>query len=80
MALGPGKYDEVCTAVRKQTHAAGVVLVIISGDLGSGFSVQAPLPMTQALPDLLEQLAKDIRESGELNRVPPIPAQHKQAE
>lgn len=40
MAFGPGKYDSLATYVREQTKAACVVLTVIGGDKGSGFSVQ----------------------------------------
>jgi hypothetical protein len=41
MAVGPGKYDPECTAVRLATRAETVILVVIGGDRGNGFSVQA---------------------------------------
>lgn len=63
MAYGPGKYDDVCTQVREQTNAEGVIVVIANGDKGSGFSCQASPEMTANLPHLLESMAKQIRES-----------------
>jgi hypothetical protein len=39
---------------------------VFGGNKGSGFSCQADLPTTLALPDVLEQVAKQIRESGAL--------------
>ena len=61
MAIGPGKYDELCTKVREQAGADGVVLIVANGKQGSGFSVQAPIDMHAALPGVLESLAESIR-------------------
>ena len=38
--FGPGKYDELCTAAREETKAVGVVLIVIDGEHGNGFSCQ----------------------------------------
>ena len=41
-----------------------VVLMVINGDRGNGFSVQTHDPrLLAALPDLLERVAADMRES-----------------
>jgi hypothetical protein len=61
MPLGPGKYDDLCTDIRQQSGADGVVLIVLNGRLGSGFSCQADLKRTAQLPDLLEDLARQIR-------------------
>lgn len=66
MALGPGKYDDLCTYVREQTQAEGTIVIVLGGNKGSGFSCQADLPTTLRLPDMLERLAKDIRASEAL--------------
>lgn len=59
---GPGKYDPVCTVARTATEAAGVVLIVIDGNNGSGFSVQAVAPVIAELPALLREVAKGIEE------------------
>ena len=65
MADGPGIYDDLCTQVREQTQAVGVVLLIVNGNLGSGFSVQTKNPaLNDELPNMLEDMAKLIREDG----------------
>lgn len=69
MAWGPGKYDHLCTLVREKvgmvdTSPGGVVVVVFGGDKGHGFSVQADLQTTLALPDILESIAKQIRQDG----------------
>lgn len=61
MAIGQGKYDDLCTYVRAQTQAAGVIVLVIDGAKGSGFSCQADLPTTLRVPDMLEHMAAQIR-------------------
>lgn len=63
MAFGPGKYDDLCTYAREAAKAQGVVLIVTDGERGSGFSVQGPLEVHMALPELLEQAALQIRAS-----------------
>lgn len=40
MAIGPGKYDDLCTHVRTAANAGGAVVVVFAGDKGTGFSCQ----------------------------------------
>jgi DNA-binding XRE family transcriptional regulator len=65
MALGPGKYDDVCTMVREQVgigdRPGGAIVIVIGGNRGQGFSVQADLATTVALPEILENIASAIR-------------------
>lgn len=67
MPRGPGKYDEVCTAARLATLADAVVLIVIDGDKGSGFSVQSvttrSVAITARLPALLRSVADKIEAS-----------------
>ena len=63
MPLGPGKYDDFTTQVREKTHARGVILLVVSGDKGSGFSCQSDAIVLEQLPDLLEYMAQEIRGS-----------------
>jgi hypothetical protein len=62
--FGPGKYDDLASYVREQAGVedGAVVVIIIGGNKGPGFSCQADLESTLMLPDLLEDLAKRIRE------------------
>lgn len=62
--IGPGKYDDLCTTVRKKAKARGAIVIVLGGNKGNGFSCQADLASTLMLPDLLETLAKQIRERG----------------
>lgn len=70
MTLGPGKYDDVCTMVAEKVgigeRGGGVAVIIFGGNKGNGFSVQADLRTTLLMPDILEEMAKQIRASGPL--------------
>jgi len=67
MAIGPGKYDDLCTYVRDQVGIAeegqsgGVIVIVLGGNKGSGFSCQADLKTTLLLPDMLEDVARQMR-------------------
>jgi hypothetical protein len=59
---GPGKYDDVATVARESAGAVAVLLIVIHGDRGSGFSVQTLEPdLLPVLPALLEETARQIR-------------------
>lgn len=60
MPLGPGKYDELATLAREAAGAEGVILIVINGSQGGGFSCQAPLHIQLALPKILRAVADDI--------------------
>ena len=60
MAIGPGKYDHLATFVRQQTDALAVILIVLDGDKGAGFSVQARGDVALSLPALLRRVADDI--------------------
>jgi hypothetical protein len=64
----PGKYDELCTYVREQAEAGTVILIVLGGNKGHGFSVQTTLEDSRTfLPELLENVAADIRRTGKVN-------------
>ena len=62
MPIGPGKYDDLCTLLRERAgigeQGGGVLVIVLGGNRGNGFSCQADLATTMALPELLEA---DIR-------------------
>jgi hypothetical protein len=60
MALGPGKYDEACTAARVAARAQGALLLIFQGQHGNGFSAQVPADMLSRIPEGLRQVANEI--------------------
>lgn len=62
MALGPGKYDQLCTDAREGAQAEGAILIVLNGQFGHGFSIQATAEITVALPGLLRQVAKNIED------------------
>jgi hypothetical protein len=69
MALGAGKYDDLCALVRERAGISdgavgGVVLIVIGGDRGNGVSMQADFITTLKLPDILAGLAEKIRDNG----------------
>lgn len=62
MPLGAGKYDAEATYVRERTEAHGVIVIVINGRDGSGFSAQfVDYSLIPELPGVLEDLARDIR-------------------
>jgi hypothetical protein len=63
MALGPGKYDALCTVARETAKAEGVVLIVLKGKFGSGFSVQADVELLAGLPEFLRNAADEIDRS-----------------
>jgi hypothetical protein len=68
MTQGAGKYDDAATAVRVATGAQGVVLIVVGGWEGSGFSVQGPVPLLKDLPNILRYMADQIeRDNGPPN-------------
>jgi hypothetical protein len=60
VTVGPGKYDDLATYVREQTQARGVVVIVIDGKHGNGFSVQITEDLTIQLPMMLLRLADEI--------------------
>lgn len=67
MTFGPGKYDDICTKIRAElgisdySDGGCVVLIVMGGNRGPGFSVQADLESSLLLPDMLEDVARQIR-------------------
>jgi hypothetical protein len=58
--IGPGKYDAETTVVRERIGATAVVLIVVDGKAGSGFSVQAPAYVVERLPTALRVMADEI--------------------
>jgi hypothetical protein len=65
MPIGAGKYDPECTAARESAQAEAVLLIVLNGNRGAGFSLQSVGgPATPAvLCDLLEHVVRQIRAS-----------------
>jgi len=64
MPRGPGRYDDIATEIRHRLKAAGVILLVIDGKGGQGFSVQLPRHLIEVMPEMLETIAREIRVSG----------------
>jgi len=66
MTFAPGKYDEVCTLVRNAVGISdgtggGVMLIVLGGNKGNGFSCQADPLVTLLLPEILDDVVKQMR-------------------
>ncbi|WP_146749730.1 hypothetical protein [Paraburkholderia bryophila] len=57
-----GAFDAACAHVRDATQARCAVVVVIGGESGSGYSVMGPLDAQILLPDILERMAKTLRQ------------------
>jgi uncharacterized Fe-S center protein len=57
---GKGKYDEQCEAAFRACEAQAVVLIVINGNKGHGFSAIAPADINQKMPELLRITAEEI--------------------
>jgi hypothetical protein len=55
-----GKYKHLADIARIAADAEAVVLVVLNGNDGSGFSVQAGSGLRELLPTILRRVAEDI--------------------
>lgn len=60
MPMGGGKYDEAATKAAEMTEAKGVVLIVLHGRDGSGFSARLPPEATVLLPRVLREIADQM--------------------
>ena len=60
MPIGPGVYDDLATHCREQAEGEGVVLLILGGKHGGGFSVQCPAERYPDLIAILRHVATSI--------------------
>ena len=67
MEQGKGKYDDQCTRVHQELKAHTVLLIVLGGDKGEGFSITTVDPDTSAISGLLRSVADDI-EAGVNNK------------
>jgi hypothetical protein len=63
MPIGLGKYDSLCTVARESTMAEGVLLIVINGVYGSGFSAQVTPEILANVSEFLRRTADDIDQS-----------------
>jgi hypothetical protein len=60
MAIGPGKYDDLCTYVREKAQADGAIVIVLGGEDGGGFACQASPAMTAELERMADQIRADL--------------------
>jgi hypothetical protein len=60
MTIGAGKYDEEATLVQQRTKAKGVIVIVLGGNQGEGFSCQATLEVVLTLPSMLRDIANQL--------------------
>jgi len=65
--MEPGKYDDVCDVAREAVgitneSGGGILLIVIGGNKGNGFSVQCDLRTALTIPGLLRNVADDLEE------------------
>jgi hypothetical protein len=66
MPVGPGKYDDVATTARELTGARAVVVIVLGGNKGSGFSVQAELGARDSVaPENMARLLRAVADEIE---------------
>ncbi len=64
MPEGPGKYDDLCVDILRKTNAECVLVVVVNGNRGSGFSVNSVNhKIVFEIPEMLEHMAEQIRDS-----------------
>lgn len=63
MPMGPGKYDDITTEVRERLGSTGVLVIVLDGVKGPGFSAQLSAEMLTKVPDILRDVADQIEES-----------------
>ena len=61
-----GLFDSTCNRLREITKARCVAVIVIDGELGSGYSVMGPLEAQVLLPDILQKMADTLR--GQLSK------------
>lgn len=60
--LGGGKYEAICLTACEAAAAQAVLLIVLGGNKGSGFSVACHDPkITRELPKLLRSLADGMQ-------------------
>lgn len=65
MPLGPGKYADECERDLKEIRAAAVLLIVLGGKKGSGFSMATFDPgLAAAAPKILRDAADEIEASN----------------
>jgi len=66
---GGDKYDTLCTDARVAAEAQAAILIILGGNLGSGFCVQIADPELRLPPTELARLLRTVAETIENDTV-----------
>jgi hypothetical protein len=66
--LGPGKYDDLASALLRSTQAEGIILMVLDGARGSGMSCKLHPDLDAKLPLLLRTLAAMIEKEHREHR------------
>ena len=61
MPIGAGKYDAEVTELMDKLRPRSVILVVIDGPKGSGFSAHMTFPDLIRMPEMLEAIAAQLR-------------------
>ena len=62
MTKGGGKYDAETSELQQRLSAQGVIVMVIGGSKGQGFSVCADLDTMMKLPEMLRFMASQIED------------------
>ena len=67
--LGAGKYDVPAQIIAEATEAECVLVIVLGGKRGNGFSVCArqPAVITQEIPGILRDVADQIEHATEMS-------------
>lgn len=66
MSNGPGKYNDLCVEAMEKAKAKCAIVIIMDGEHGNGFSVNATSPdYIHALPKMLMVMAMKVQQDLE---------------
>lgn len=66
--LGRGRYDDLCEKAFKEAQARGMILIVLGGTKGNGFSVTMPPDLLPMIPSVLRVAANMIEEDQRQKR------------
>lgn len=63
---GGGRYEQQCVRLQQDLRAEAVILFVVNGAFGTGFSVRASVEFANRLPQVLRNMANDIEQINRL--------------
>ena len=60
--IGAGKYADLTRLIRKRAKAKGVMVIIVGGYAGHGFSLEMDHQDTKRAPEMLRDVARQIED------------------